>query len=70
MDIKTLTRFIKGVEECDRILYMLYSKHTINTDQDSYSPSTSAREAMVGAMIERKHSLLEQIRKQGIDVEA
>jgi len=64
MKLQALQRFINAITECDQII------GDINNDlavSKKYSPS--AREALVGAMIERKNNLIEQLRLLGVEID-
>jgi len=64
MEIKVLQRFINGITECDKILSDIHSKPEFI---DRYSPA--ARDALAGAMIQRKNNLIDQMRNLGVEVD-
>lgn len=60
VSIQALSRFIKAIEECDK---------TIDELTTNRSLSQGMKDALIGASIERKNMLLDQMQVQGVNID-
>jgi len=69
MKIYELEKLIKDIRECDDIILVLGDTHKEVVFDMPAPCSWGLRNAMIGSVIERRASLLDQLSRHGIKVE-